>query len=154
MACTCEGVCTHSCPGFQESCPANATAFTNDPVIAGVTNIRAVHINELRVAVLAELTRRSMGLPSFGSDVTVLDNVIDTHFTLLKTSINNMVAEGGDGVTVSITDTYVVGQNIRGIHMNNLRDKVQELEVDCSCDSLCPGVSVCGCFGQCSCISY
>lgn len=154
MACTCEGVCTHSCPTFQESCPLNATAFTNDPVVAGVDNIRVVHMNELRTVVNEEEVRRSISQSSFGADVTVSDNVVDTHFGLLKTAINAMVAQGDDSVTVPITDTYAVGQNIRGIHMNNLRDKLQELEADCACDSLCPGVSVCGCFGQCSCISY
>lgn len=153
MACTCEGVCTHSCSGFQESCPDNDTVFTNDPVVAGVDNVRVIHMNELRTVVNEEEVRRGISQTSFGVDVTVLINVIDTHFNLLKTAINAMVAQGDDSVNVPITDTYVVGQNIRAIHMNNLRDKLQELEVDCACDSLCT-VWVCGCHGECSCISY
>jgi hypothetical protein len=145
----CYGHCySFSCPTFDAPCSGNATSFTDDPVIAGVTNIRVPHMNELRTAVNDEQTRRSVTPTSFGT-VTTSDNIRATHFTALKTAINNMVDLPKDNTTVKITNTYSVGANIRAIHINNLRDKLQELEVDCSCNSECGANLVCSCYGFC-----
>lgn len=48
-------------PGEQVSCPANVASWTDDPVVAGSTQIKVkTHFDELRAAVNAEETRRGV----------------------------------------------------------------------------------------------
>lgn len=47
-------------PGTQGACPTNVVTFTDYPIVADVTFIRKIHVDQLRAAINAEQTRRSI----------------------------------------------------------------------------------------------
>lgn len=116
----------------------------------------AEQMNLLRAAVTTERTARN-NHPRYtvaalaGSNVSVGDTVAAQHLTNLKTTINEMVNNTYDNTSASITDTYVAGDLIASTHTSNIIDKINELSVDCICNSDCGANAVCGCYGNCGC---
>lgn len=150
MACTpshCNSNCySDTCAGNMVKCPTNASIFGSD-VVTGVNIALASHINDLRISVDDERVNRRGYTADFPTLVDSDDLVDEQHFEDLRDSINEMVGQTGDDTTVTITDTYT--GTISASEMNNLRTKINELRVDCVCDSDCGANSVCSCHGNC-----
>ena len=135
-------------------------AWTDDPVVADTTKIRKVHIEELRVAVSAEITRRS-GTPDSFTDPVLQDGTEanptkcrEVHITELREScreasvlpcLTNTIAPpsswSDDPIEFDIT-------KIRATHIEELRDYTDQLSGAClcNCDSHCScNCNDCGC---------
>jgi hypothetical protein len=103
---------------------ATTMSFTDDPVLANVTIIKAAHITELRQAV--NLMRAAGGLGAMSFTDPVLSTVRAIHFQELRTALDQ--ARAALGVTaISYTDpTLITGTTVvKAIHMQELRSGVK-----------------------------
>ncbi len=109
-----------------------ARAFSDDPLVAGTTPIKRVHITELRTA--ANEKRADGGLGSFPfTDPTLTAGVTTVkrvHITELRTALIQAASALGKPAPSFPTDpTIVAGQTvIKKAHINDLRDAVRELD--------------------------
>ena len=122
-------------------------------VVADVTKVRAIHVNELRVAINAEISSRGGSPHSWSNNpITTIpeQRVRAVHITELRAASD--YAKSVDCATDSTpimtwTDNpLVVGTTkIRATHINELRGYINQLEGACRCN--CNGH--CGCNGLC-----
>ena len=164
MACV-NGFCTNQgCDNCTAKYTApqdatSATVFTDYPVSANNENIKAIHVNELRAALDAEVSRRGgvdCGIGGWASVTAVVDDVEAQHFTDLKTCNNNLTYYPLDGDLLdSVADVYSVGVLIYASELNNLMAAVNANEVRCTCNSDCGADDCfCACFGDCESCNY
>ena len=108
--------------GFSNIDAATTIVFTDDPLVATSTIIKAVHFTQLRTAVNA--MRASAELSALGSDPTVgVSQVVRaTHITGLRTALT--AARDAIGLT-TITYTDPVPTLIKAIHVTELRNGVK-----------------------------
>jgi uncharacterized repeat protein (TIGR01451 family) len=104
--------------------------FTDDPLATGGTQIRAVHVTQLRARIDAQRSRFGLGAfgwtnPSLGPSVQVRA----IHVTELRTALQQAYSSGFF-TPPSFTDSpLVVGSTmIRALHINELRSAVIALE--------------------------
>ena len=110
--------------GFSNTDAATTIVFTDEPVIAMTTLVKAVHVTELRAAVNA--FRRSASLSEAGVVVTPGMTVLAQHIATLRSALN----EARIAVNippVSFTDATLTPSvtNIRAVHIQDLRDGVR-----------------------------
>ena len=107
---------------------AESVAFTDDPVGAGSTLTRTVHITELRAAI--DSVRAARGLATFAWTDPVLvpgsTPVKAVHLTELRTALNQAYQAAGRALPTYNDPTVVAGQTIiRANHLNDLRAAVR-----------------------------
>ena len=106
-------------------------AFTDDPLVAGVTPVRAVHLTELRSRV--DGLRAGLGLPAFvWTDAAVVAGVTPAraaHLTELRTALAEAHASAGRSAPV-YTDTAVTSgvTPMKAAQLQELRAAVAALE--------------------------
>lgn len=98
--------------------------FTDDPLVAGVTIVKAIHINQLRQAV-NEIRARA-GLPAYGFTDTIGPGVPikAIHINELRTALDEARARLGLS-TGGWTGTISPGVIIRAIHIQEIRDRMK-----------------------------
>lgn len=102
---------------------ATTIIFTDDPLVAGVTRIKAIHITQIRTAVNA--VRIAAGLPA----LTYTDPnptrvpVKAVHINELRTALS--AALSGIGKSAAFTGTVTARTPIRAIHFQELRNLVK-----------------------------
>src|SRR5688572_3455917 len=105
------------------------SGFTDDPVIAGVTAVRAVHVTELRSRINA--IRSSRGLSPFVfTDATLVagtTRIRAVHLLELRTAISQAYAAAGLPVPL-FTDPTIGQGTIRAVHIAELRAAVAVLD--------------------------
>ena len=116
----------------DRSCTANfaiTSGFTEDPIVAGATSVKAVHITELRARINA--LRAAAGLPAFDwTDATLTASatiVRATHVMELRTALNDAYAAMGRP-SPTYTDQSLAGITIKSVHISELRNAVLALE--------------------------
>ena len=102
---------------------ATTVAFSNDPLQAGVTNIRATHLNELRTAVNA--VRSSAGLSPASFTDPVPDGVVvkAVHVTELRAALD--AARAAIGVSAIGYTPIAPGTLVRAVDITQLRNGVK-----------------------------
>jgi hypothetical protein len=101
---------------------ATTILFTDNPLIAQSTLIRATHMTELRQAVNA--MRAAAGLtPATFSDPSVLTLIRSTHTQELRTALSPARSSLGLS-TVTFTDPTILNR-VRAVHLQELRDAVK-----------------------------
>ncbi|HEV7764719.1 MAG TPA: fibronectin type III domain-containing protein [Thermoanaerobaculia bacterium] len=108
--------------GYSNIDLATTIVFTDDPVVATSTIVKAVHLTQLRTAVNS--VRASAGLAPLGSDPTVGVGLAirAQHITDLRTALN--AARTAVSLTaVSFTDTPPV--IVKAVHVQELRNGVK-----------------------------
>lgn len=107
---------------FSNSDAATTIVFTDDPVAAGSTLIKAVHVTELRTAVNA--MRVAGGLAPLTADGTIGVGlaVRGQHLTDLRTGLNQARAAIG---IAALTFTDVPPALVKAVHVNELRNGVK-----------------------------
>jgi photosystem II stability/assembly factor-like uncharacterized protein len=108
-----------------------ACVFTDDPLTAGATAIKAVHITELRDRI--DALRVRFGLAAFSwtdsSLVAGTTMVKAIHLSELRTALQQAYAAAGRSTPAFTDPTVVIGStSIRVVHIKELRDAVVTLE--------------------------
>ena len=106
-------------------------AFTDDPLVPGVTPVRAAHLLELRARI--DALRRRAGLPAFGwTDAVVVPGVTPAraaHLTELRSALGEAYAAAGRPAP-GYTDAAVTAgaTAMRAVQLQELRRAVVALE--------------------------
>ncbi len=102
-----------------------AVVFTDDPLVAGVTRIKAVHLAELRQAVNNVRARAGLGAASF-TDAAVPGVVVKAiHILELRTALD--AARSILGLpTGGYTDASLTGVRVKAVHFQELRDRAKQ----------------------------
>jgi fibronectin type 3 domain-containing protein len=109
--------------GDSSSDLATVILFTDDPLIAGATPVKAVHLSELRLAVNA--VRQLAGLPSYPfSGGGAGTPIVASHIAELRTALDEASAILGRP-SGSYTDTVGPGARIRAVHFQEIRNRVK-----------------------------
>ena len=111
---------------YSNSDLATATAFADDPLVAGVTTMRAQHITELRQAV--DGVRTLAGLATGGWSAGAAQNSVISaqHITELRTKLNEALVVLGLSVTGYEDANLTVGITfIKRVHIEQLRTRVK-----------------------------
>lgn len=110
------------------SSPAPAP-FTNDPIIAGATLVRAVHITELRARINAIRVARGLGAFSFSDPSLSLGFAPFRafHVTELRTALSQAYLAAGLS-SPAFTDLSILGLRPKALYINELRAAVIAME--------------------------
>lgn len=155
---------SHTLPPAQ--CVANLTVFTDPTLTADVVEVKRQHIEELRAAVAAELSRRGLAAAPAYTDPVITAYVTDiknTHIEELRTQIEAVHSGRGesgycpeDTVTIPtwLTDITVTDE-IRNNHIEEMRTTINGLSAGCICETeQCEYCADCGYYSStfwCSC---
>lgn len=134
-------------------CPSNVTNWTDPTITANTTNIRGVHLTQLRTAVNNELIRRSLAAVSFTDTITSGSTSIKkAHIDELRAAIYQAAIAPActtDTVTPpSWTDPTITANitNIRKVHIDEMRAVTNNMEDECICNC-----NYCACDCNCTC---
>ena len=129
--CTGTGTCTVTMSTTQAVTATFATNisvdFTDNPLVAQSTNVKAVHITELRTAINAARTRNGLAAstwtdPTLTARSTTLKAV---HITELRTALNQVYTRLGRALPTYTDPTLVAGQTTsKAAHVQELRNAV------------------------------
>ena len=155
--CTNQG-CDNCVAKYTAPCGGNASGWTDNPVVAGVTDIKALHVTQMRNALDGERSRRgqtSCGLP-WVNPTPGVETIQASYLNSLKLCNNGLTYYPGDGdVLTSIGDSYVIGALITALGFNNMRSAINQNEVRCTCNTDCGANDCfCACFGDCGACNY
>jgi hypothetical protein len=104
---------------------ATTVPFTNDPIIAFTTVVKAEHITQLRTAVNAVRALASLGAASFTDPTLTTANVIKAaHVTELRNALDPARVNLGLP-SLSYTDSPLAGLAVKAIHFQELRNAVK-----------------------------
>lgn len=105
-------------------------SFTDDPIAAGVTVIKAAHIAELRSRINA--IRSARGLAAFAWTAPALTpqwtTVPAQHIIDLRTALGQAYSAAGVTQPVYTDSSLAPGMSIRALHIAQLRNAVVDLE--------------------------
>ena len=109
------------------------SAFTDDPLAAGVTPIKAVHIAELRARIDAVRAARGLGAYSLYTDPTLIPGstvIKAVHITDLRTALNQAYAANVPPLPPPVyTDPSLgAGMPIRLVQIAEIRSAVIAIE--------------------------
>ena len=115
---------------FRVTVTATATgSFTDDPLVPGVTPVRAVHFRELRTRI--DALRERAGLPRFGWTDPVLEAGLTpvriVHLLELQSALAAVYEAVGQSAA-SYTERARAGAAVRAAHLMELRAAVVALE--------------------------
>lgn len=105
---------------------STAMTFTDDPVLAAVTPVKAIHILELRQAV--DAVRGSAGLAAASWTDTSLAGIVikAIHIQELRTALNAALTVVGKPVPSYTDPTLMAGTTtVKAAHVNELRQQVK-----------------------------
>jgi hypothetical protein len=107
---------------------APPVTFTDDPALAQITVVKAIHLHELRAAINA--VRARQGLPAFvWTDAVITPGVTvvrAVHLTELRTALNQAYQAAGRGIPIYADPAVPSGVTvIRASHFNDLRAAVR-----------------------------
>ena len=103
---------------------ATAITFTDNPLVAGTTVVKAQHVTELRQAVNAVRAAANLS-PATWTDNSLTNMAIKAvHIEELRTNLNQALTALGLAAS-SYTDSSLSGVSIRKVHMDELRQRVK-----------------------------
>lgn len=133
------------------------STWTNDPLVAGSTQVRKIHVDELRTAINWDITVRGGSSIVFTDTITAgATKIRATHLNELRAGVTALVARlspcGTNAASATFTAPDPMISNpggpatdkIRAVHIQELRYIISAAEAACYCD----------CVGHCSCVSH
>jgi hypothetical protein len=108
---------------------ANPGGFTDNPLVAGTTIMKATHITELRTAINAARTRNGLTAaawtdPTLSAGATMIKAV---HILELRTAVNQVYTRLGRALPTYTDPTLVAGTTSKAAHIQELRNAVSSL---------------------------
>jgi ELWxxDGT repeat protein len=110
---------------FSNTDLASTTSFTDDPLVAKVTRIKAVHINELRAAANAARAAAGLAPYAFSTAPTIGALVRATHITELRTALSSAFTALSAPAPVFTDASLTAGNAIRSAHIQELRNELK-----------------------------
>ena len=107
---------------------SDAAGFTDDPIVPGVTAVKAAHFTELRTRI--DVLRETHGLGRFRWTNPILAagvRIRGVHMSELRTALQQTYA-AANRTPGFITESVRPGWEIHAWHINDLRDAVKTLE--------------------------
>jgi bacillolysin len=117
-----DNVGIYSCVG-----PPPPLAFTDDPLVAGVTRIKVVHVTELRNRINAIRAARGLGAASWTNDITTGTVVRSGEVLEMRTALAGAYTATSLPVP-SFTDTLLTPTAVKTTHITQLRAAVVAME--------------------------
>lgn len=110
--------------GYSNTDLATTVIFTDDPLVAGVTTIKAQHLAELRQAVGAMRDLANLQAATWPDQALPGVPIKAAHVLELRASLDQALAALGLGVP-PYTDPALAGVNIKKVHFEELRQRVK-----------------------------
>ena len=131
-ACTGSGGCTvtmSAARAVTATFGVSTVTFTDNPLVAGTTMIKVVHVAELRTVVAMARARNGLGAFTWGDTVTANTTMVKAaHITELRTAINQIYTALGRTLPTYTDSTLVPGQTTPKVaHIQELRNAVTAL---------------------------
>jgi RHS repeat-associated protein len=105
----------------------NPPVFTDDPLVAGVTVIKAVHITELRTAIDQARARAGLAAASWAESISSSVTLIKaSHITELRARLAEARTALGLSAASYTDPNLAVGDPVKAAHIQELRDRVRE----------------------------
>lgn len=103
---------------------ATTILFADDPLAAGTTLVKAVHLAQLRTAVITVRAQALLGAPAFTDSAMPGVTIKGVHITELRTQLDE--AMGALGLTTGgFTDGSLAGVAVKAVHFQQLGDRVK-----------------------------
>jgi len=105
------------------------TTFTDDPLVAGTTFMKATHVTELRTAVNAARTRNGLAAAAWTDPALTpgLTTIKAVHITELRAALNAVYTKLGRTLPTYTDPTLGVGTTSKAAHIQELRTFVSSL---------------------------
>jgi len=111
----------------QPLTPQGPPVFTDDPLVAGVTTIKAVHVTELRTAVNQARALGGLGAAAWTDPTLAGTTVKAVHITELRARLAEARAALGLSVASYTDPTLTAGSTVvKAVHIQELRQRVTE----------------------------
>ncbi len=142
------------CTGHVNSCPTHVgyepavtpTVWT-DPTLTQGEEVKSIHHNELRTAIIAELGRWGKTWPVDPLAVAIEDPVSYLHVRRLRDGINAATTWTWPSY-LNDTETEIDDAILKDQY-NGMRTRVNAIEATCACD--CNYACTCNCNYACTC---
>jgi bacillolysin len=106
-----------------------AIPFTDDPIVAGSTIVKAVHINELRERINANRTARGLGLVVWNETLSPGTTLIKAaHIEQLRAALADSYAAAGVPLPTYTDPSISSGTASKAAHINELRSALVVVE--------------------------
>ncbi|HVQ36179.1 MAG TPA: RHS repeat-associated core domain-containing protein, partial [Pyrinomonadaceae bacterium] len=117
-----------SAPSNSATVQGGPPVFTDDPLVPGVTPIKAVHITQLRTAINDARTRAALPGANWAESVTAGTTLIKAaHITELRARLDEARAALGMVPASYTNSTLTVGVTaVKAVHLQELRHRVTE----------------------------
>ncbi|HYS52219.1 MAG TPA: hypothetical protein VER58_00475 [Thermoanaerobaculia bacterium] len=99
--------------------------FTDDPVVAASTIIKAVHLTELRTAVNAVRAAAGLSAATFTDTLTADVFIKVVHITELRSNLDEARASLGLAAMLYTGPTLAAGDTVMAAHIQDLRAGVR-----------------------------
>ena len=110
--------------GNSASDLATTIFFTDDPLAAGTTAVKAVHLEQLRTAVTAVRSLAGLGAPAYTDAAAAGTTIKGVHVTELRTALDAALSALTLPVT-AYTDGALGGVVVKAVHFSELRTRVK-----------------------------
>jgi RHS repeat-associated protein len=95
--------------------------FTDDPLVAGTTVIKAVHITELRTAINSLRQQRGFSVYSWQYSATTNDLISANPISEMRTALDQVLGSPSGGYSADLAQ----GQPVLAVHIQELRNRVK-----------------------------
>ncbi len=102
--------------------------FTDDPLVAGVTMVKAVHFLELRARIDQVRVARGLGGYAWSNDLAVGTTVRAAHIVELREALRQAYVAAGVTPPTYTDNTLAAGMTIKAVHITELRSEVLALQ--------------------------
>jgi hypothetical protein len=111
--------------GFSNTDLATTVMFTDDPLIAGLTLVKAVHLTELRQSVNAVRAAAGLGPATWSDTVPDGTMIAAVHLQELRDALTSALTNLGFAAP-AFTDTIAPGATaVKALHFQELRDAMR-----------------------------
>jgi RHS repeat-associated protein len=99
--------------------------FTDDPLVAGTTLIKAIHVTELRSAINLLRTRAGLATVTWAETVSAGVQVKASHITEMRTRLEEARTALGLAATTYTDPGLTVGTLVKAAHIQEIRDSLK-----------------------------